>query len=56
MKMITSKEVISAIESYYEGGSLEYDGGWTKAKSAFSRKKDVSAGEVVTVKELQKTS
>ena len=38
MNMIKAEDVIRAIESYYEGGSLEYDGGWLKAKDAFVNK------------------
>ena len=38
MNMIKAQDVIRAIESYYEGGSLSYDGGWTKAQESFTKK------------------
>ena len=39
MQMITAKDVIRAIESYYEEGTMmKYDGGWNKAKDAFIKK------------------
>ena len=38
MNMIKAEDVIRAIESYYEGGSLKYDGGWEKAKGSFTKK------------------
>tara|TARA_Y100000593_G_scaffold56456_2_gene105311 strand:- start:1086 stop:2156 length:1071 start_codon:yes stop_codon:yes gene_type:complete len=36
MNMITAKEVIKSIESYYEGGALKYDGGWTEASKSLT--------------------
>ena len=38
MNMIKAEDVIRAIESYYEGGSLKYDGGWSKARGSFLNK------------------
>jgi ADP-heptose:LPS heptosyltransferase len=38
MNMIKAEDVIRAVETYYEGGSLKYDGGWEKAKGAFIKK------------------
>tara|TARA_Y100001963_G_scaffold156179_1_gene249132 strand:- start:10124 stop:11365 length:1242 start_codon:yes stop_codon:yes gene_type:complete len=38
LDMITHKDVIRAIETYYEGGSLTYDGGWTKADKILTEK------------------
>lgn len=38
MNMIKAEHVIEAVDSYYIGGSLEYDGGWEKAKDAFLNK------------------
>ena len=40
LDMITHKDVIRAIETYYEGGSLEYDGGWTAAEELLSKRKE----------------
>ena len=58
MNMIKAEHVIEAIESYYKGGVLEYDGGWEKAKQAFSnKKKNVAAGnEVIEKNTLVETS
>tara|TARA_Y100000310_G_scaffold324731_1_gene386990 strand:- start:224 stop:1279 length:1056 start_codon:yes stop_codon:yes gene_type:complete len=56
MNMITAKDVIRAIESYYDGGVLKYDGGWTEAQKSLKVKrgkttlhtdKGPSAGKVV---------
>ena len=38
MNMIKAEHVIEAVDSYYIGGALEYDGGWEKAKGAFLNK------------------
>jgi hypothetical protein len=38
MQMIKAEDVIRAIESYYEGGMMKYDGGWSKAKDVFIKK------------------
>ena len=37
MNMIKAKDVIRAVESYYEGGALKYEGGWTEASKSFKK-------------------
>ena len=51
LDMITHKDVIRAIETYYEGGSLEYDGGWTTAEKILSQKAEKSEEEGDTKEE-----
>ena len=42
LDMITHKHVIEAIESYYEGGVLEYGEGWNGAQSKLNKEKESS--------------
>jgi ADP-heptose:LPS heptosyltransferase len=55
MRMITAKDVIRAIEVHYEGGVLEYDGGWTRAEETLGAvremKSSVEVTETLSVKE-----
>jgi len=39
LDMIKAEDVIKAIETYYEGGVLSYDGGWNRAKSSLNSDK-----------------
>ena len=47
--MITAKDVIRAIELHYEGGVLQYDGGWTEAEKVLKNRGQSADKTIVDV-------